>query len=295
MIDDGLRQSAIALYDRFTHEHGDRRAFMRELALLAGGAAAAEGLLASIAADSAAAAVVRVDDSRIVAQPTGLGVDGALFKGYFAHPRRGRVRGTVLVIHENRGLTDHIRDVTRRCAAAGFYAVAPDFLSRVGGTPLDEDRARDAIGKLDLVQTVADAVSLTDFIAKRAGGNGRIGAVGFCWGGAMVNRIAVAAGDRLTAGVAFYGPAPDAREAAKVRAAMLLHYAGLDDRVNATGRPWTEALKAAGATVESHVYPGVNHAFNNDTAVGRYDQAAADLAWTRTIAFLAKYLTGSRR
>lgn len=295
MIDGGTRRSAIALYDRFTHEHGDRRAFMRDLALLAGGAAAAEGLLASIAPNMAAAALIAPGDRRIVAGPTGLGVDGALFRGYFAHPRRDTAPGTVLVIHENRGLTDHIRDVTRRFAVAGFHAVAPDFLSRVGGTPTDEDKAREAIGKLDLGQTMRDAVYLTEFVAKRAGGNGRTGVVGFCWGGAMVNRIAVAAGDKLAAGVAYYGPAPDPSEAPKVRAAMLLHYAGLDDGVNATGRPWTDALKAAGATVDSYVYPGVNHAFNNDTAVGRYDKAASDLAWARTTAFLTKHLKGNKR
>lgn len=288
MTEGEFRQRAVELYDRFTHEGGDRRAFMRDLGLLAGGAAAADALLAGIAANPAAASVVAESDPRIKARTADWpGGGGRTMSGYVAQPARllGKPPA-VIVIHENRGLTEHIRDVTRRVALLGYLAVAPDFLSVVGGTPTDEDAARERIGKLDLTATVADAVATVTWL----GTDRRVAAIGFCWGGAMVDRVAVAAGSSLAAGVAYYGPAPDPVEAGKVKAAMLLHYAGLDDRVNATGGPWTAALKAAGVVTDSYVYPGVNHAFNNDTAVGRYDKAASDLAWTRTAAFLARHI-----
>jgi carboxymethylenebutenolidase len=288
----GLRDAAIALYDRFTHEGLDRRTFMAELTRLAGSAAAASVLLASIAADPAAAALVSEGDKRIrthrMSWPVG---GGRAMKGYQAEPRRpAGPLGSVLVIHENRGLNAHIEDVARRLAVAGYRAVAPDFLSPVGGTPADEDAAREAIGKLDLAQAAADAVSTLRLLEALPGGNGKAGAVGFCWGGGMVNRVAVAAGTALDAGAPFYGPAPDPSLAAQVQAPMLLHYAGLDERVNKTGFPWRDALQAAGKTVEAYVYPGVNHAFHNDTSAERYDAAAAKLAWQRTLDFFARYV-----
>ena len=292
MTDSDIRRRAIALYDAFTHQHTDRRAFMRELTMLAGGAAAANALLASIAADPAAAAVVEASDPRVKTQEVSWpGANGHTMTGYTARPA-GKVvkRPAVIVIHENRGLTDHIRDVARRVALAGFVVVAPDFLSPVGGTPANEDQARTMIGKLDLSATVADAVATVGWLKRVSQSTGKVGAVGFCWGGAMVNRVAVSAGPALSAGVPYYGPAPDPKEAVKVKAAMMLQYAGLDDRVNATGKPWIEALKAAGVKTEAFIYEGVNHAFNNDTAVGRYDKAASDLAWGRTIAFLKEHL-----
>jgi carboxymethylenebutenolidase len=287
-----LRSAAIALYDRFTHEGMDRRAFMAELARLAGGTAAASVLLASIAADPAAAALIAEGDPRIrghrMSWPVG---PGRSMKGYQAEPARpSGPLGSVLVIHENRGLNAHIEDVARRLAVAGYRALAADFLSPVGGTPPDEDAAREAIGKLDLAQAAADAVATLRLLKTLPGSNGKAGTVGFCWGGGMVNRVAVAAGDALDAGVPFYGPAPDPSLAAQVRAPMLLHYAGLDERVNKTGFPWRDALAAAGKTVESHVYPGVNHAFHNDTSAERYDAAAAKLAWQRTLDFFDRFV-----
>jgi carboxymethylenebutenolidase len=289
-----VRAAAIALYDRFTHEGMDRRAFMGELTRLAGSAAAASVLLASIAADPAAAALIPAEDPRVRARrmswPVGA---GRTMKGYQAEPARLRAPlGTMLVVHENRGLNPHIEDVARRLAVAGYRAVAPDFLSPVGGTPADQDAAREAIGKLDLAAAVADAVATLRLLRKLPNANGFVGAVGFCWGGGMVNRIAVAAGTDLQAGVAFYGPAPDPALAPRVEAAMLLHYAGLDERVNATGLPWAAALKAAGKQVESIVYPGVNHAFHNDTSSERYDKAAAERAWAATLRFLMSPVGG---
>jgi carboxymethylenebutenolidase len=196
----------------------------------------------------------------------------------------------VLVIHENRGLTAHIRDVARRAALAGFSAVAPDFLAPDGGTPADEDQARTMIGKLDLATTVADGRAFIRWLSSPGGGSRKVGAVGFCWGGGMVNRLAVAAGDRLAAGVPFYGPAPDPAEASKVKAPLLIHLAEKDERVNKTALPWGQALKAAGKNVTTIVHPGVEHAFHNDTSAERYDKAAAERAWSMTVDFLKQNL-----
>lgn len=287
-----VRTAAIALYDRFTHEGMDRRAFMTELTRLAGSAAAASVLLASIAADPAAAALVAEEDARLVTRRMSWPVAGGrTMKGYQAEPRKASAPlGSVLVIHENRGLNAHTRDVARRLAVAGYRALAADFLSPAGGTPGDEDAARAAIGKLDLAQAAADAVATLRLLQSLPGGNGRAGAVGFCWGGGMVNRIAVAAGEALDGGVSFYGPAPDPALAAQVRAPLQLHLAGLDERVNKTALPWRDSLQAAGRTVEAHLYPGVNHAFHNDTSAERYDKAAATLAWQRTLDFFGRYV-----
>lgn len=280
-MDEDLKQEAILLYDRFTHDGLDRRSFMSGMVALAGSVAAAEALIASIAASPAAAAVVPSDDPRLTTRTQDL-IGG--YKAYVAEPRTRSLKATVVVIHENRGLNDHIRDAARRLAVAGFRAVAPDFLSPSGGTPANEDAAREAIGKLDLGKSVSDAVAILDELAKSSRG-GKVGAVGFCWGGGFVNRLAVAAGDKLDAGVSYYGPAPDTSEAAKVQAPLLIHDAGLDDRVNRTSFPWVEALRAARKPVKFYLYEGVNHAFNNDTSAERYDKAAADLAWKRTLEF----------
>lgn len=291
-MSDELKARAIALYDRFTHEGRDRRAFMTELTRLAGGAAAASALLAGIAADPAAAAIVAADDkrlhTRVVTWPVGA---ARQMRGYMAIPAKARGKlPAIMVVHENRGLNDHIRDVARRVALEGYIALAPDFLTPGAGTPADEDAARGAIALLDLQQTTADGVATIQWLKADRFTTARVGTVGFCWGGALVDRIAIASGDALAAAVAYYGPAPDPAEAGKVKAAMLLHYAGLDDRVNAGGRPWAAALTAAHVDATAFEYPGVNHAFNNDTSPERYDKAAATLAWDRTTAFFARHL-----
>jgi carboxymethylenebutenolidase len=285
---DDIRQQAIELYDRFTHEGRDRRAFMADMARLAGGLAAAELLVATIAASPAAAAIVPADDRRLTGRTQTL---AGGYKAYVAEPRTRSLKATVLVVHENRGLNEHTRDVARRLALANFRAVAVDFLSPVGGTPANEDAARDAIGKLDLGKSVADAVAILDELAKSSRG-GKVGAVGFCWGGGFVNRLAVAAGDKLDAGVVYYGPAPDPSEATKVQAPLAIHLAGLDERVNRSGFPWVDALRKAGKTVRFYLYEGVNHAFNNDTSAERYNKQAADLAWRRTLTHFRRYLAG---
>ena len=285
-MDDKLKQAAIKLYDRFTHEGLDRRVFMSRMVALAGSAAAAEALIGAIAASPAAAAIVPADDPRLTTRTQDL---VGRYKAYVAEPRTRSLKATVLVIHENRGLNDHIRDVARRVGVAGFRAVAPDFLSPARGTPANEDEAREAIGKLDLGKSVSDAVAMLDELAKSSRG-GKVGAVGFCWGCGFVNRLAVAAGDKLDAGVSYYGPAPDPSEATKVQAPLELHLAGIDDRVNSTGFPWVTALRQAGKTVKFFLYDGANHAFNNDTSAERYNKAAADLAWKRTLAFFKQHL-----
>ena len=286
---DDIRQKAVELYDRFTHEGMDRRLFMARMVALVGSVAAAEALIGAIAASPAAAAIVPPDDKRLVSRMahTADGFEG--YSAYISQPRTRSLKPTVLVVHENRGLNDHVKDVARRLALAGYRAVAVDFLTGAGGTPADEDKARDLIGKLDLAKVTIDSVRILDQLA--AGSRrGKVGAVGFCWGGAFVNRLAVAAGDRLDAGVVYYGPAPDPSEAAKVQAPLAIHLAGLDDRVNRSAFPWVTALRQAGKTVRFYLYEGVNHAFNNDTSAERYDKAAADLAWRRTLAFYRKYL-----
>jgi len=209
-----------------------------------------------------------------------------------AIPRKhAKKPAAVLVIHENRGLQPYTRDVARRLAIAGFVGLAIDFLAPHGGTPADEDKARQMIGALDLGAATADGVATLDWLSTQKLLSGKVGVVGFCWGGAMADRLAVNAGATLTAACAFYGPPPPPADAARVKAAMLLHYAGTDDRVNAGAGPWVDALRAAQVDVRRFDYPGTQHAFHNDSSAARYDAQAANLAWDRTIAFFKEKLT----
>lgn len=287
-----VRRAAIALFDRFTHEGMDRRVFMAELSRIAGGTAAATVLLTGMACNAGAAPIVPPDDPRIRTQNLEWEVaPGRPYRGYNAAPAEARAGlPVVIVIHENRGLNDYTRDVARRLAVAGYSAVAPDFLSPAGGTPADEDRAREMIGQLDLSQTVADGTAIIRWLHSSEGGNRKVGVVGFCWGGGMVDRLAVAAGNALAAGVSFYGPAPAPSEAPRVQAAMLFNLAGRDERVNTTAQPFAEALRAAGKDATVIVYPDVDHAFHNDTSAARYNEAAANRAWTATLDFFARHL-----
>jgi carboxymethylenebutenolidase len=296
MSDDKLR-GAIALYDRFTHEGMGRRAFMTELTRIAGGAAAASLMLSGIAADAQAAPQIAPDDARLRTETVPFNRDGVAMSCYRAQPSAAGERPAVVVIHENRGLNEHIRDVTRRVALAGYEAFAPDFLSLDGGrTPADEAQARAAIGALDPMRATRAGAMLVQTLHFDRGPvrprrpARRVGAIGFCWGGGLVNRIAAGVGDGLAAGVPFYGPAPDAAEAAQVRAAMLIVLAGLDNRVNATARPWAEALRAAGRTVELREFANVDHAFHNDTSAARYNAQAAEQAWAATLDFFGRHL-----
>lgn len=286
-----LRDRAVALYDAFTHDHHDRRTLLKQMTALAGSVAAAEALILGIAASPAVAAVIDPADPRLHTEWKTGSEAGKAARAYVAAPAKAKgKRGTVLVIHENRGLTPHIQDVARRVALAGFTAIAPDLLAPQGGTPTDEDRARTLIGTIDYDLALAQAASMMAQARAQPGATGKAGIVGFCWGGAFVNQFAISAGADLAAGVAYYGPAPAAANAVRVKTPLMLHYAGKDARVAATGESWVAALKAAHKPVEAFTYPGVDHAFNNDTSAERYDAAAAALAWDRTIAFLHKHL-----
>ncbi len=284
-------QDAIALFDEFTHGTMSRRSFMERLAGLAGGAAAAAALVPFLQNNYAEAAVVAEDDDRLAAETATFEVGGTAVSGYLARPKDGGKHPAVLVIHENRGLNPHIKDVARRMALEGFLTFAPDALSPVGGTPEDPDRARDMIYDLDADENLARFAAAVSFLAKHPASTGKIGAVGFCWGGGMVNQLA-AAGTVLAAGVPYYGRQLPAEDVPKITAPLCLQYAGLDERINEGIDAYVSALEANGKPFEIHVYEGVNHAFNNDTNEARYDKAAADLAWGRTVAFLKKFLEG---
>ena len=265
--------------DEYTRAPLPRREFLQRLARLAGDAAAAAALLAFL--ENAYADQVRRDDARL---ETGYLEYGGI-RCYVARPKNAAGKlPAVVVIHENRGLNAHIEDVARRAALEGFAAVAPDLLSPQGGTPKDEDRARGMIGGLDRGQTVANLLALVSDLSARPE-SGKIGCLGFCWGGGMANQLAVNA-ERIVAAAPFYGEVPDAVDVPRIRARLLLHYAERDSRIN-TGVPAYEgALKAAGVQHAIHIYPGTDHAFHDDTAGARYNQEAAELAWSRTIAFL---------
>lgn len=285
-----MRQDIIKLYDEYTHERLDRRVFMDRLAQIAGGTTAAAALLPVLEANYAKAAIVPADDARLTIEEVSFpGADGDV-QGYLARPAdaSGALPG-VVVIHENRGLNPHIEDIARRIAIEGFVALAPDFLSPAGGTPDDEDQAREMIRALDSKATLENALAAVDFLESHEASTGRVGVVGFCWGGGLVNQVAVNAPD-LGAAVAYYGRQPTAEEVASIEAPVLLHYAGLDERINAGIPAYEEALKTNGVDYTIYVYDGVNHAFNNDTNEARYDQTAAELAWGRTIDFFKENL-----
>jgi carboxymethylenebutenolidase len=291
MTTPAITQAMIDAYDEYTHLTLDRRGFMEKLSKLAGSGAAAAAIAPLLAANSAHAAMVPEDDARLKAEDITWPGDGGDMKGYLVQPadRSGKL-GTVIVIHENRGLNAHIKDVARRIALEGFVALAPDYLSPLGGTPTDEEKARGMFNELDPAKTVANGVATVAFLKGHEAGNGKVGAVGFCWGGGTVNMLAVNASD-LTAGVAYYGAQPkDATAVANIKAALLLHYAGQDERINAGIDAYKAALDAAGKEYTVYVYEGAQHAFNNDTSEARYNKEAADLAWGRTIAFFQEKL-----
>ena len=283
-----MDQRIIELYDRFTHGGLSRRDFLDRLGEIAGSSAAALALLPLLRNDYARAAVVPPGDDRLSIGSASYDASGTRITGYVARRKGQAKRPAVIVVHENRGLNPHIQDIARRLALEGFLAFAVDMLSPLGGTPDDEDKGRDMIATLDAAETARRIAAAVPFLQKHPDSNGKVGAVGFCWGGGMVNRIAVLAPD-LKAGVAYYGAQPPAAAVPSIHAALLLHYAGLDQRINAGIADYEAALKAAHKRYAVHVYPNVNHAFNNDTG-NRYDKAAADLAWSRTVAFFKEEL-----
>jgi carboxymethylenebutenolidase len=280
-------QELLILFDAYVHGDMDRRGFLDKAQRFAKAGVTAAGLLTALSPDFAMGQQVKPDDARLktervkVASPAGYGsINGYLARSASAGTGRLPV---VLVVHENRGLNPHIEDITRRLALDGFMAFAPDALTPLGGYPGDEDKARAAFATLDQAKTRQDFLASVAWLRARPDGNGKLGAVGFCYGGGVVHRLATQLPD-LNAGVPFYGNTPAPEEAAKVKAPLLVHLAGTDERINAAWPGYEAALKAAGAKYTMVQYAGTQHGFNNDTTP-RYDAAAAQQAWGRTIAF----------
>jgi len=282
-----MDQKFIDLFDRYTHGGMNRRDFLERLSLLAGSSAAALAVLPALENNYAHAEIVAENDPAITAETAEIAPG---IKGYLVRPSAEGTYPAVLVIHENRGLNPHIKDVTRRMAKEGFIAFGGDYLTAAGGTPADEEKAREMIGALKPEDALAFSRAAIDALAKLAGSNGKVGAVGFCWGGGAVNALAVSGDPNLKAGVAYYGRQAPAAEVPKIAAPLMLHYASLDERINAGIAEFEAALKANGKAFDLHMYEGANHAFNNDTNAARYNKEASDLAWSRTVAFLKKYL-----
>lgn len=285
-----MDRRVIDLYDSYTHGLVSRREFLTRLMALAGGSAAAMAFIALLQNNPVQAGTVALDDPRLSTGEAEYGSGADRVTGYWARPAGTHRLPAVMVIHENRGLNEHIRDVTRRLALDGFFAFAPDLLAHRGGTPADEDAARSMIRELEPAGTVSRLAAGVEFLAGHSAANGRVGAVGFCWGGGMANRLAASAAP-LAAAVAYYGAQLPAGEVPKLHAALLLHYAGLDERINAGIEGFAEALERHGKAYRLHMYAGVHHAFNNDTSAARYDEAAARLAWDRTVEFLREHLS----
>ncbi len=280
------------LFDQYVHGQLDRRGFLNQAGRYAVGGATAASLLAALS-PSFAAQQVAATDPRIKAtfveypSPQGYGK----MRGYLVQPANAKGKlPAVLVVHENRGLNPHIEDIARRLAVDGFIAFAPDALFPLGGYPGDEDKARAMFGKLDQPKTRADFVAAAQLLKTLPNASGKVGVVGFCYGGGIANYLPTVIPD-LAAAVAFYGAQPPAAEAAKIKTPMLIHDAEKDERVRAGWPAYEAALKAAGVKYEYFVYPGTEHGFNNDTTP-RYDEGAAKLAWKRTIDFFKAHLAG---
>jgi carboxymethylenebutenolidase len=276
----------LKLFDKYVHGIIPRRDFLKSVATFAVGAVTAEGLLDALNPRFAEAQQVPVNDLRISAtsaeipSPEGYGK----LRGYLVKPAKALGKlPTVLVVHENRGLNPHIEDIARRLALDGFIAFAPDALFPLGGYPGDEDKARELFPKLDQTKTRADFIAAAGFLKTLPEGNGKVGVVGFCYGGGIANFLATRLPD-LAAAVPFYGNQPSEEDAARIKAPLLIHYAEKDERINAGWPKYEAALKAAGVKYQAYLYPGVQHGFNNDTTP-RYDEAAAKLAWQRTVGF----------
>jgi carboxymethylenebutenolidase len=288
---DDFAPEVLKLFDQYVHGGISRRGFLDGAGKYAVGGTTAAGLLEALSPNFAQAQQVSPSDARLVGSTLGFDSPQGHGKasGYLVRPAKASADvPAVLVVHENRGLNPHIEDITRRLALEGYLAFAPDALFPVGGYPGDEDKARELFGKLDPGKIKADFLAAAQLLKTHAGTNGRVGAVGFCFGGGVVNHLATRWPD-LNAGVPFYGVAPELADVPRIRAPLLLHFAGNDDRVNASWPPYEAALKAARVKYEAFVYAGVEHGFNNDTTP-RFDARAAGLAWRRTLAFFAQTL-----
>jgi carboxymethylenebutenolidase len=286
-----LNQEIIQLFDEYTHKPLTRVEFLSRLTKLIGGTAALSTILPALEGSYAASAQVTEDDSDLLISTAEFSSPNGIIKGYLAQPKQAKKRlGAVLVIHENRGLTPHIKDVTRRIAKEGFIALGIDGLSQFGGTPINEDEGRTLIGKLDAKQNIENMLSGLSYLRTLKNSNQKTACIGFCWGGGVVNDLA-AADPALTLGAPYYGRQIDAALVPKIKAKLMLHYAGLDERINAGIPAYENALKSNQIDYQLFIYEGAQHAFNNDSSPARYQKEPADLAWSRTINFFKKHLT----
>ncbi len=284
-----MDQEAIDLYGKYSHGSLGRRDFLKKLAIAAGATAAADALLPLLERNSAIAQVVAKDDARLIVEYMKYPGETGEVRANFVRPKGDAKLPGVVVIHENRGLNAHIEDVTRRIALEGFLAMAPDALSPLGGTPEDPEKAPSLIGQLDKKKTINNYVAAVKYLKTHPLSTGKVGTIGFCWGGGMANQVAVHSPD-VVAAVAYYGLVPAAEDVPKIGASLLLHYAGLDERVNSGIPAFEAALKKASVDYKIYMYEGAQHAFNNDTNPARYNKEAARLAWQRTISFLKQKL-----
>jgi carboxymethylenebutenolidase len=285
-----MDQKYLDLYGEYARGRLDRRSFLKRLAVLAGSTAAAVGLLPVMEEKYTQAQMVPENDGRMDTEYIQYPGAAGEVRAYSARPKGDEKLAGVIVIHENRGLQPHIEDVARRAALEGFMAVAPDALSPLGGTPEDVDEARSKMGKLDRDETVKNFAAAVKYLKTNPQTTGKVGCMGFCWGGGVTNQVAVHAPE-LDAAVPFYGSQPETRDVSKIEADMLIHYAGLDDRINAGIPEFKAALEEAGVDYQIYMYEGARHAFFNDSNPDRYHEEAAKLAWTRTIAFFKDKLT----
>lgn len=285
-----INQEIIQLFDEYTHKPLSREVFLKRLTKLIGGTAALSTILPVLDGSYAASAQVAEDDSDLRISTAEFPSPNGVIKGYLVQPKQAKKRmGAVLVIHENRGLTPHIKDVTRRIAKQGFIALGIDGLSQFGGTPINEDEGRTLIGKLDAKQNMENMLSGLSYLRTLKNSNQKTACVGFCWGGGIVNDLA-AADPALTLCVPYYGRQIDPTLVPKIKAKLMLHYAGLDERINAGIPAYENALKSNQIDYQLFIYEGAQHAFNNDSSPARYQKETADLAWGRTLNFFQKYL-----
>jgi len=285
-----MDQKIIDLYDEYTHKPLTREEFLKRLSVLTGSMTAALAILPSIEVNLAHAATISAQDDRVLSERVVYkGADGTGMSAFMAIPKSGKKFPAVMVIHENRGLNAHIEDVTRRVALAGFIGFAPDALSPFGGAPADADQARDLFTKLDAAKNLQNFILGFEYLKSRKECNEKFGCVGFCWGGALANQLAVH-DPELRAAVSFYGRQAEVADVPKIKASLMLHYAANDERINAGIPAYEKALKEAGKKYELFIYEGTQHAFHNDTAPTRYNEQAAKLAWSRTIEFFTGQL-----
>lgn len=284
-----MDQRIINLFDEYTHKPLSREEFLKKLVKVTGSTAAALAVLPMLEVNYANAETIQQQDERIVTEKISYPVEEGDMKAYVAKPKKTGKYPAVMVIHENRGLNPHIEDVTRRLALEGFLAFAPDALSLLGGTPTDADQARDLFSKLDAAKNLKNFIKGFEYLKTRNDCDRNFGCIGFCWGGALANQLAVNVPE-LKVAVPFYGRQPETSDVLKIKAFVQLHYGGLDERINAGIPAYEEALKKAKVRYEVFIYEGTQHAFHNDTAPTRYNEVAAKLAWSRAIDLFKKEL-----